>query len=224
MADADDVRRLARGPAYPGRVSEDSEDLVQAGGGRRSRIPNWQPSRGAALLGALGLVAGLAAGYAAGDRHAASGAQPRRPQATASRPLSIGSASLALTQATSACSTQVGRDLQLGVQVTNRSGAPVTLRRVQAVLPFGGLKAVAQQWAPCGIVHDAVQAQDQTGGSLAPGASAWFTVTFEVLLKCPRPLPVQFTLDYDVQGVPATASLPGFPDLTQVPYTGCAAS
>jgi hypothetical protein len=216
-------------PSYPGRVSEDSGDIVQSGG-RRSKIPNWRLSRGAALLGALGLAAGLAAGYAAGDRHAAGAARPpQRPRVTASQRLSITAVTPALTQTTSACSAQVGRDLQLGVQITNQSGAAVTLGRVQAVLPLGGLRVVSQQWAPCGVVpvssgvQDAQQAQDQSGGSLAPGASAWFTVTFKVLLACPRPLPVQFTLDYDVQGLPVTTSLPGFPDLSEIPYTGCPA-
>jgi hypothetical protein len=36
-------------------------------------------------------------------------------------------------------------------------------------------------------------------------------------------LPVQFAVGYVAQGHSATASLPGFPDLGQVTYTGCPA-
>jgi hypothetical protein len=42
-----------------------------------------------------------------------------------------------------------------------------------------------------------------------------------VLVRCPKPLPVQFTLHYDQQGRLAAIRLPGFPDLGQVPYSGC---
>jgi hypothetical protein len=57
--------------------------------------------------------------------------------------------------------------------------------------------------------------------TLGRGASTWITVTFQVLVSCPQPLPVQFTLDYDQQGRAAAIRLPGFPDLAQVPYIGC---
>jgi hypothetical protein len=124
-----------------------------------------------------------------------------------------------LTQTTAACSVQHGRELQLGVEVTNESSQQVTLRKVDTVLPLGGLRALSQQWGPCGVLP---QGQDQTGVQLLPpGASAWFTVTFKVLARCPGPLPVQFTVDYDLYGVPAAVILPGFPDLTGVPYAGC---
>ena len=61
-----------------------------------------------------------------------------------------------------------------------------------------------------------------TAAPAAPfSAGGWITVTFQVLVSCPHPLPVQFTLDYDQQGRAAAIRLPGFPDLAQVPYTGC---
>jgi hypothetical protein len=62
---------------------------------------------------------------------------------------------------------------------------------------------------------------DQQAGRLDPGASIWFTVTFKVLTGCPGPLPVQFTVAYDLNGQPVVAQLPGFSDLSEVPYTGC---
>jgi hypothetical protein len=36
-----------------------------------------------------------------------------------------------------------------------------------------------------------------------------------------RLLPVWFTVDYRSAGEPAAVRLPGFPDLSQVPYSGC---
>ena len=57
---------------------------------------------------------------------------------------------------------------------------------------------------------------------LPAGESTWFTVTFRVLLRCPQPLPVEFTVHYDQQGRPGSSHLPGFSDLGQVPYRACA--
>ena len=123
---------------------------------------------------------------------------------------------LALTQDTGTCSVQSGRELQLGVQVTNQSAEPVGLGRIRTVLPLSGLKVVSQQWAPCGATG-AVQVPDILG----PGDSTWLSVTVQVLVACPAPIPVQFAVGYTYAGEAATASLPGFPDLGQVPYTGC---
>lgn len=86
------------------------------------------------------------------------------------------------------------------------------------MVPTGGLRAISQQWGPCGALP---AGQFLLSGPLAPGDSTWFTVTFKVLVKCPGPLPVQFTVGYDVGGQHAVATLPGFPDLSQVPYAGC---
>jgi hypothetical protein len=56
---------------------------------------------------------------------------------------------------------------------------------------------------------------------LSPGQSAWLSATFELQIPCPVPAPVQFTVGYLAQGKPATASLPGFADLGEVPFSGC---
>lgn len=205
------------------------EDVVEYGGGRRfpalsggRRFPalSWRPPRSAAILAGAALLLGLAVGYAAGDRHAGGGAKasPRPAASAEASPVAVGPA---LIQDTVACSTRTGRKLQLGVQVTNQSTADVILSQVHVVLPLGGLRAVAQQWGPCGVLP---AEGSVTTHSLSPGASAWFTVTFEVLMKCPGPLPVQFTVDYDSQGQAATVSLPGFPDLGGVSYPGCPAT
>jgi hypothetical protein len=46
-------------------------------------------------------------------------------------------------------------------------------------------------------------------------------MTFDVLTKCPAPLPVQVNLVYARGGTDAVAFLGGFSDLGDVPYTGC---
>lgn len=213
-------------PGFPRGSETPADDVVEQGGGRLP-WPNWRPLNwrspgGAAILLAVGLVAGLAVGYAAGDRHASRSATPPRP-AVSSAPAAVpapplAAVSPALTQAIGTCAVQDGRDLQLGVQVTNQSAANVTLSLVRPVLPLGGLKWISQQWAPCSTLPTG-----QDPAVLTPGASTWFSVTFEVLVRCPGPLPVQFMISYVVNGHQAATSLPGFPDLGQVPYTGCAA-
>ena len=155
-------------------------------------------------------------------------------------------------QTAGACSVQHGRGFQLGVEVINLSGTTVTLGQVRPVLPMRGLRAVSQQWAPCDAISpswliaggdgtvtiiraqsgavaippgatrlgDALQGDDV----VPPGGTAWFSVTFQVLVSCPGPLPVQFSVSYQASTRPGTAQLPGFPDLGKVPYTGCGRS
>ena len=204
-----------------------ADDVVEQGG-RRFPLPNWRPSRGVSVLAVAALIGGLAAGYAAGDWHVRGSAALPKPTGTATPsavivPMPNATFSFAdspaLVQDTGACSVQIGSELQLGVQITNQFAAPLTLQTVRAVLPMGGLKQVTQQWAPCGTLpHGLIQADD----ILQSGASTWLTVTFLVQLRCPAPIPVQFTVGYLAQSHSATASLPGFPDLSQVPYSGCA--
>ena len=220
-------------------MTENGADVVEQGGRRffpsLNWRPPWRPPRGAAILLAVGLIAGLAAGYAAGYHQAprnasappTAGASPAPPVPPPAPQIVIkGTAiqgtgtvfadGLALTQDTGICSVQSGRELQLGVQVTNSSTEPIVLSRIRTVFPLSGLKVVSQQWAPCGAIG-AVQGPV----ALEPGDSTWFSVTVQVLVACPAPLPVQFTVNYTYAGQAAIVNLPGFPDLGQVPYTGC---
>jgi hypothetical protein len=232
MSDGSEQRR----PEFPPGGDRAPCDVVEQRGSRlpspdwlpslrwlplNGRLWNWRSPRGGAILLAVGLVAGLVVGYTAGDRQAPGGASaPRRPapgSASASPALSLTAGGPALIQAIGTCAVQNGRELQLGVQVTNQSTTDMTLSLVRPVLPLGGLKWISQQWAPCSTLPTG-----QDPAVLTPGASTWFSVTFDVLVKCPGPLPVQFTVDYMQDGRPAATSLPGFPDLGQVPYTGCA--
>ena len=148
-----------------------------------------------------------------------------------------------LIQTGGACSLQRGQEIQLGVEVINLFATPVTLRQVSPVLPLAGLRQVSQQWAPCGALSPSWQAAG--GGTivfigvpsgevgavsaagatvLPPNGTAWLSVTFRVLVACPRRLPVQFSVRYLENGRTATAQLPGFLDLRQIEYTGCKAS
>jgi len=185
----------------------------------RPRLPVPRlPSRGAAaLLVAVGLVAGLVAGYAAGDHRAAGRPAPGLTPDVSSQAAQLAVGGAALGEGP-ACAAQVDSHLQLGFQVTNVSAAAVTLRRIRAILPMGGLRAVAQAWGPCGELP---QPQAPVAPTLSPGASAWFTVTFKVLVGCPGPMPVQFVLNYVQHGQAASARVPGFNDLSQVTYSGC---
>ena len=237
-----------------------------------ARLPRWlpalgrRPSHGAAILGIAGLIVGLAAGYALGYRHLGQAVRPSRATAAGATPSaaagsapsdpagsavgsgayssSLGIAGLSgLAQTDGACSVQRGRELQVGVEVINLSGTAVTLGQIRPILPLGGLRAVSQQWAPCGAISSSGQAADggtivsiiaSTGeaeaGSAAgaavlpPYGTAWLSVTFRVLVACPRPLPVQFSVSYQENGRTDTSQLPGFPDLGQVTYTGCTGS
>jgi len=214
----------------------EAQDLVELGGRPfrlpgwlSSRLPDWRPPRGAGVFAAttlvIGLVVGLAAGYAAGDNARGGAATGSRPESAApsasSAPAFSFADSPALSQDTAACSVQQGRNLELGIQLTNQSTQPVTLTTARAVLPVGGLKQVTWQWATCGAISDGV---GQAANIVLPGQTAWLSATFTVQMQCPGPAPVQFSVGYLVRGKPATTTLPGFPDLGQVPYNGCPAA
>jgi hypothetical protein len=167
-----------------------------------------------------------------------SAASPGGPGAYSSS-LSIAGLS-GLAQTGGACSVQRGRDLQLGVELVNLSGTAVTLGKVRSILPLGGMLPISQQWAPCGAISSSWQATEggsfvfidastgkvEAGSStvLPPYGTAWLSATFRVLVACPGPLPVQFSVGYQENGRTRTAQLPGFPDLTQATYTGCKSS
>ena len=197
------------------------DDVLELGG-RPGRDPRWWPPPAASVLATVALLAGLAIGYAAGARHAREHAAPAAPSRAAAPAAPFSAGGFPLSQSGPRCSVQTGRELQVGLQITNLSPLAVRLRRVEVVLPVGGLRVTSQAWGSCGELP----ASGELPGEVLPptlrrGASSWFTVTFQVLVRCPKPLPVQFTLHYDQQGRPAAIRLPGFSDLSQVPYSGC---
>jgi len=107
--------------------------------------------------------------------------------------------------------------LQLGIEIVNQSSADVVLRRARADLPLGGLRATAATWGGCGQLSPAAADGDYP---LAAGVTTWLSITFDVLIPCPAPMPVRFVVDYTraAQG-DAVAHLPGFDDLGDVPYS-----
>ena len=118
------------------------------------------------------------------------------------------------------CSLQNGHQLQLGDEVSN------------------GLE-VRSPWSVCEFPTAPVMNSDRSAAYEAPvarypaltmtspvtaslsGASVWLTVTVDVLTGCPTPLHLTILLDYSQNGHTATARLADFPDLGDVPYTGC---
>jgi hypothetical protein len=222
MSGPDDGERLRPYMPQGSGGSPEGDDVLEAGRRRRPVPGWWRPPAAALVLGAAGLLIGLAVGYAVGARHDAKPPSPSRATESPTGP-SFAAGGFPVSQSGPECSAQVGHELQLGVEVTNLSATTVTLHRVRVVLPLGGLRATSQAWGPCGELPATAQAAGNAlPPTLGPGASAWFTVTFQVLVRCPGPLPVQFTVVFDQGGRLAGAMpLPSFPDLSQVPYAGC---
>jgi hypothetical protein len=210
-----------------GNESADDEsragDVIEQGTGS----PRWRPSRAASVLAAVTLLIGLAAGYTAGKgTDGGPGAPAQRPSAAASaaatspRDNPLADMGLAIEQVPESCSAQTGSQLTLGVDLMNQSAAAVTLTGLRIVFPgdAGALRELSWQWAPCGAMSYGLY---QPTVPLPPGSSAWLSVTLKVLVRCPAAYPVQFRVSYVSGGVHAATTLPGFPDLGEVPYMGC---
>jgi hypothetical protein len=201
---------------------EEARDIVE------SSPRQWGVTRrrGIAALAAAALLIGLVAGYAAGSRHrTASTAAPRPSRSAAPSSGFAPAADGVAGQQGRLCSVQVGHELQLGVEITNQSAQRMVIEKVWPVLPLGGLQAVSQSRGTCGELPATAAA---TGNVVPAGGSAWFTVTFRVLVPCPGALPVQFGLTFGIPGLApghrslqVTGQLPGFVDLGGVPYAGC---
>ena len=186
-------------------------------------------------MAAVTLLVGLAVGYAVGHGQGrGTAAAPDKPAAPAGQaPGAVGSETIvavapsastgfsgpALTQNPGTCSVQVGRNLELGIPVTNQSGETVLLESVKPVLPVSGiLKVLSWRWAPCGFDNDGI-IPDKV--ALGPGETTWVTAVVQPLIACPAPAPLQFRVTYSVNSRQSTFNLPGFPDLSAVHYSGC---
>ena len=192
-------------------------DVIEMGG-HPPRWP-WGTARGPAISVVLAaLAAGLLLGFAGGHLQAGANGRPGRAATRARTVFPVGGT--AITGTGKMCAVQLGHALQLGVEVVNQSDRAVALRRIEPVLPLGGLKAVASRWGTCGALPELGPGPHQAT-ALGPGATGWLTVTFDVMVGCPQPLPVQFKISYAQAGRLVTAELPGFPDLGQVQYNNC---
>jgi hypothetical protein len=187
-------------------------------GGHPPRWP-WGTARGPAISVVLAaFAAGLLLGFAGGHLQAGANGRPGRGAASATTVFPAGGTAITMTG--NRCAVQLGHALQLGVEVVNQSDRAVALRQIEPVLPLGGLRAVASRWETCGALPELGPGPHQAT-ALGPGAIGWLTVTFDVLVGCPQPLPVQFKISYVQAGRLVTAELPGFPDLGQVQYSNC---
>jgi hypothetical protein len=187
-------------------------------GGDRPRRP-WGSARGPAIgVVVAALVAGLLLGFIGGHLQARTKGRPTPAATPITTPLPVGVAAVRATL--SRCAVQLGHTLQLGVEIMNQSDQTVVLRQIKAVLPLGGLREIASQWGPCGSLPES--GPDPGPTSLAPGETGWLTVTLDVMVGCPQPLPVFFKVSFVQAGRLVTADLDSFSDLGQVPYNNCA--
>jgi hypothetical protein len=211
-------QRPAHGvPAGLGRSPDAAGDAdVIEVGGRPPRWP-WAVARGPATSVALAtLVAGLLLGFIGGRLQAGTRGRPARAAPALTTVLPAGDTAIGATG--SRCAVQLGHTLQLGIEIMNQSDRTVVLRQVKPVLPLGGLQEIASQWGTCGSLPEPGLGP---ATSLAPGATGWLTVTFDVLVGCPQPLPVLFKVSFVQAGRRVTADLASFPDLGQVRYNNC---
>lgn len=172
---------------------------------------------------AVTLVVGLAVGYAVGyGQGRGTTAAPAAPQTTKTAPSApAGFLGPALTQDPGTCSVQAGRDLELGILVTNQSAETILLQSAKPMPVMPGMLTVRSwRWGPCGLDDNGI-APDTV--ALGPGQSTWVTAVVHPLLACPAPAPLQFRVSYSRNRQPGTSSLPGFPDLGAVHYSGCPA-
>jgi len=186
--------------------------------GRTPRPPTrWslRPSWLAAML-AVALAAGIGIGYLIGrpDHH--------RPAAAPTTPLPAGSALAEVPQLTTpgdlCYGALPGRKLMLGTRVVNSTPRPLVLTGLRGVFPLGGFQMVGSQVGQCD--NNATEAVD--GHRVEPSAEVWVTLIVDVTgNSCPGALPVQFALDYTIDGAPHSQVLPGFSDLGSVPFPGC---
>lgn len=209
------------GAIISGSQSRDNEMDVIETGPRRSLLPSWR-GRGTAGLIAVALVVGAVMGYLTGIRSNAPQARTDGPGPHASPTDSVVKDETQLVTWTgNRCSAQLGDRLQLGVEIVNQSATTATLRRVEVILPLHGLRATASAWGSCGQMSPV---DTGTPHQLPPDAITWLTITLDVLIPCPTPIPVILNLTYTQGDHTATSDLHSFPDLGNVPYTRCTAS
>lgn len=207
-----------------------SEDIVEQGSERDPRftIPGGRPSRAAGILAIVTLLAGLAIGYAIGSRpggrvsagHREVAGTPRSSPAP-THPVATDPALTyrVLTEEPGTCSTRVGKDLELGIPVTNMATDTVLLRSAEPIVRTPSLlKVLSWHWVPCGFDADGIVPATV---ALGPGETTWLTATVRPLVACPAPAPVQFRVTYSADGQKSTVTLPGFADLSAVRYSGC---
>jgi hypothetical protein len=187
-------------------VNPGNPDVIESGSDRPPR-PLRRIGVGFALVL---IVAAAMTGYLVGsNRHAVTAIPGPSSSST------IPALAHPITATGKRCSAQRKDQLQLGIEIINQSTTTVTLRQAQAVLPLSGLRATATTWGACGQLPPAATSEEYP---VSAGATTWLTITFDVLVPCPGPIPVLFTVHYRQAGRSDVVDLPGFPDLGDVPY------
>ena len=210
-----EVGAVAGGPPPGGHVP----DVSETGSARAA-----SPRRRLGVVGVVcaALVVGLVVGYLVGTQRPQRKTSATVPSGVSPTPRSLVSAGTQPPTLTGKrCSVQVGDKLQLGVEVVNQSSVDTTLMRADVNLPLGGLRVAAVAWGSCGQLAPVDNADPH---ALPSGATTWLRMTFDVLVPCPGPIPVLFTVTYAQAGKVAVTDVGGFSDLGDVPYTGCSPS
>jgi hypothetical protein len=192
-----------------------ADDVIEG----RAPLPPVRWARGRPWLAVIVLAvlaAGIGIGYTLG-RHTSKAASGEPAPA----PAPAGSVLTELPRlhtTGSVCSAQPSgaNQLMLGVEVQNSGTAPIELRAVRGSFPLGLLRTDSAAVGACDNPGIPV-----LGSWVAAGASTWLRLTVDVLAHCPTWAPVEFQVDYKVNGALTSMSLAGFPDLGGVAYSGC---
>jgi hypothetical protein len=183
----------------------------------RTRLAPRSAGRVAIAAALISLALGLIIGFVAGHltAHPAS-----KRHSTASRSVVIWPQFLTtVISATGArCAVQVGRTLQLGIELINESRSQITLGRISATFPISGLRAISGSIGACGALPGLVQPYIP----MPPASTEWIVVTVAVHVACPQAYPVWFKVAYSAGGKNSEVVITGFPDLGQVRYDHCA--
>lgn len=124
----------------------------------------------------------------------------------------------AVDESGSRCVDVTGSSLMLSEQIVNTSGDALVLRRVQAVLPMGGLTVLDVAGGACSQGTPRVELT----GLTVPGlARVWVVVRLRIVAVCPAPYPVQFRVIYSQFGAERAVMLTGFVDLGGVRFPSC---
>ena len=194
-------------------------DVIEFGGFRRRWLPRLRrPIRGLRAstveVAIASLAVGLIIGYASGhlSAHGPAGRQPAR----AATP--VVSLAVPITDTGGRCALQIGRHLELGIEIANQSPTAVGIGRITPVFDLGGFHVITAGLGPCGTLTGAAAAQPPV---LYPGGTEWITTTVAVLVHCPQALPVGFKVRFAQAGKISATTFNAFPDLGQLPYHGC---
>src|ERR1700689_1162362 len=85
------------------------------------------------------------------------------------------------------CAVQVGRNLELGIELVNQSSSPVIVRRITPVFALGGFRPTTSGAGSCGALPGSRYVQPT---AILPGATERVAGTLKALVHCPQARPV----------------------------------